>query len=301
VNGIAKTYAGSQVPSLSGVTIQVESGAVVGLAGPNGAGKSTLMGCLIGFLFPDAGEIRIDGFAPETFAARARIGHVPERLRLDGWLPGREFLEFHAALSGVGPGFRRAAADRWLERVGFPSAAAVEPIRTYSRGMIQRLMLAHAFIGDPTAILLDEPTSGMDPDRVARAIALIGEARARGAAVLLCSHQLDLIERLADRVVYLREGRVVSDDAYRTAATTRRFIVVRILPKKGGRGGAATLWSRAARLAGAILESENGTRATFMVQDDEAAARLMQVLADLGAAVVEAASRADRMTGLPSQ
>ncbi len=188
---------------LLGIDLDVAPGEVVGLIGPNGAGKTTLMSCLLGFLHPDSGEIAIDGKTNDDLDVRRRTGFVPERMNFDRRATGWEFLRYMARLAEVQNA--EAKSKAMLERLGLTSAAD-KKLSQYSRGMLQRIGMCQALIHEPAYLFLDEPTSGLDPNGVLLVRDLITEQRARGAAVLLNSHQLAEVEKVCDRVVFLHHG-----------------------------------------------------------------------------------------------
>lgn len=201
---------------LLGIDLDVAPGEVVGLIGPNGAGKTTLMSCLLGFLHPDAGEITIDGKANDDLEVRRRTGFVPERMNFDRGATGWNFLRYMACLAGAPAAEVDAKCKAMLERLGL-SAAADKRLSQYSRGMLQRIGMCQALIHEPAYVFLDEPTSGLDPNGVLLVRDLIAEQKARGAAVLLNSHQLAEIEKVCDRVVFLHRGAIQRAETLRHA------------------------------------------------------------------------------------
>lgn len=199
------------VPALRNVSLKIDRGDIFGLLGPNGAGKSTLLKLLLGFLQPDEGTIKLFG-SDNLTRAHARIGYLPERATFHGNFSGREYLQFHARLLGTGAKDAHRLADRALEVSGLHDAGG-RRIRTYSKGMRQRLGLAVALItpGDapPELLILDEPASGLDPEGQVGVREAILDCKRRGSTVLLCSHQLTEVERICSRVGVLRAGRLV--------------------------------------------------------------------------------------------
>src|SRR5215831_18221717 len=181
VESLTKTYGsrlgGAGVRALDGVSLTITPGEVFGVIGPNGAGKTTLFGCLLGFLRPDSGRITIDGHAPDDLAVRARSGYLPERLVLDRWMSGLDFLGYHHALARLPVATRHGDCVAALERVGLERAAGTRAIRSYSRGMLQRLGLAQALLGHPRYLFLDEPASGVDPAGVVLFRRLLGDLK----------------------------------------------------------------------------------------------------------------------------
>jgi ABC-2 type transport system ATP-binding protein len=229
VEGLTKTYHpfGAKRPVLKGVDLTIAPGEVVGLIGPNGAGKTTLMSCIVGFLNADEGSITIDGRSNDDLDVRRRTGFVPERMNFDRRANGGAFLRYMARLAGVPRDRVHARVDELLNRLGLADAED-RRLSQYSRGMLQRIGMAQALMLDPDFLFLDEPTSGLDPNGVFLVRDLIAEEKARGAAVLLNSHQLAEIEKVCDRVLFLSGGVIARDEALREIA--RITIVVTLLP-----------------------------------------------------------------------
>jgi len=191
--------------ALIDVNLTLRAGRVTALLGANGAGKSTLMGVLSTTLRPSEGRVLFDALdavkaGPEL---RRMIGHVGHRPMLYGELTARENLEFFGSLYGLDS----AQVNPWLDRVGLTRAAG-RAVSGFSRGMAQRLALARALVHAPALVLLDEPFTGLDPNGADLLLGLVREARARGAVVVLVTHDLALSDPLADDVVVLRAGRV---------------------------------------------------------------------------------------------
>ena len=197
--------------ALAGVTLTLEAGSVTGLLGPNGAGKSTLVGILSTLMRPTAGAVRYGG-RPHDEAARVLrgdIGLVAHDSFLYGDLNARENLVLWGRLYGVLEPARRAEA--LLERVGL-TAAAARVVRTYSRGMQQRLAVARALLHEPRLLLLDEPFTGLDAGATATLEAIITEERDAGTIVLLITHDLEIAGGLCDHLAILRGGVIARDE-----------------------------------------------------------------------------------------
>jgi ABC-2 type transport system ATP-binding protein len=194
--------------AVKGLTLQVEQGEVFGFLGPNGAGKTTSIKMLLGLVKPTSGNAALLGAPLGDRAARARIGFLPEHFRFQDWLTAREFLQLHGELYGMETRELDGRADELIERVGL-SDFRDKPLRTYSKGMLQRIGLAQALLNRPALVFLDEPTSGLDPvgRRLVRDI--IHELRGQGTSVFLNSHLLSEIEVTCDRVAFIRFGEVV--------------------------------------------------------------------------------------------
>ena len=177
----------------------------VALIGHNGAGKTTLMKMILGLLSPTAGGITVLGDRPGSDCARKNIAFLPESIAFHRSMTGREVLTLFARLKSAAA----SQVDTLLERVGLADAAD-QRIRTYSKGMRQRLGLAQALLGEPKLLLLDEPTSGLDPMLRQSFYAMVDELAASGATVLLSSHLLTELEARTDRVAIMRDGRLVA-------------------------------------------------------------------------------------------
>jgi len=192
--------------ALDGLTLTVGAGEVVGLLGHNGAGKSTTIKLILGLIQPTAGEVEVLGRSPwsgDTRSLRLELGYLPESVRFYEQLTGREVLEYFARLKGVA----QPGGGELLEQVGL-SHAADRRVKTYSKGMRQRLGLAQALLGRPRLLLLDEPTVGLDPLATREFYQRVDELRRQGTTVILCSHVLPGIEEHIDRAVILADGRL---------------------------------------------------------------------------------------------
>jgi ABC-2 type transport system ATP-binding protein len=213
MSGIEKAYGAWR--ALAGVSLSVAAGEAVLLVGRNGAGKTTLLRIATGFLDADAGEVSIDSLRidrdRDRAAAQAKLGYLPEQAPAPVELTVRDHLRLRARQKGLSAVGARAAVDRVLEEAAIEAEAA-RPIGTLSKGYRQRVGLADALLGDPPLLVLDEPTSGMDPIQTRQLCDhLIAAAKKR--AVLVSSHAVADLEPLAGRVVVLRKGVVVADAA----------------------------------------------------------------------------------------
>ncbi|HEY1434996.1 MAG TPA: ABC transporter ATP-binding protein, partial [Thermoanaerobaculia bacterium] len=184
--------------------------------------------CLLGFLRPDSGRMTVAGREVDDLRVRARTGYMPERLGFDRDLSGASFLAFHWRLSGGDAASADAEVQAAADRVGLERAALWKKLRTYSRGMLQRIGVAQATLGNPELLFLDEPASGTDPLGVAIVRDQILAARARGATIVLNSHQLAEVERVCDRVVFIDHGRLIRTETLRGETASRRRAVVRV-------------------------------------------------------------------------
>jgi len=194
--------------AVKGLTLRVEQGEVFGFLGPNGAGKTTSIKMLLGLVSPTSGKAALLGAPVGDRATLARVGFLPEHFRFQEWLTASEFLELHGELLGMEKIDLKSRRDELLERVGL-SDFHDKQLRTFSKGMLQRIGLAQALLNHPALVFLDEPTSGLDPvgRRLVRDV--IHELRKEGTCVFLNSHLLSEIEVTCDRVGFIRHGEVV--------------------------------------------------------------------------------------------
>ncbi|NGO44959.1 ATP-binding cassette domain-containing protein [Streptomyces sp. YC419] len=216
--------------ALRGVELNVHPGEVMALLGPNGAGKTTLVKILTTLLRPDVGDAFVNGWnvATEPEKARATIGMAGQYSTVDGMLTGSENLYLIAKLRGLGRRTARRVADDLLSRFRL-TAAAGRPARTYSGGMRRRLDLAAALIGAPPLIVLDEPTTGLDPESRLDTWEAVGELVDDGTTILLTTQYLEEADRLADRITVIDQGRVVAEgtsDELKATAGNRLVLYV---------------------------------------------------------------------------
>ncbi|MCL5961079.1 MAG: ABC transporter ATP-binding protein [Chloroflexi bacterium] len=194
--------------ALDGLSMAVAPGEVFGLLGPNGAGKSTLVKILMGLIYPSSGSARLLGRPIGTNEIKARVGFLPEQFRFHEWLRADEFLSFHAGLLDVPKPERTKRIREVLTLVGLKGRAG-DRLKTFSKGMLQRIGIAQALLNDPDIVFLDEPTSALDPLGRREVRDLIRELKARGKTVFLNSHLLSEVEMVCDRVAIIDHGRVV--------------------------------------------------------------------------------------------
>ncbi|MCL6472322.1 MAG: ABC transporter ATP-binding protein [Firmicutes bacterium] len=190
------------------ICLSVGEGQIFGFLGPNGAGKSTFVKMLIGLVKPTSGTASLLGSPIGDVFTRRRIGFLPENFRYQDWLTGRELLHYHAALSRLAKWDRKKRIEEALRQVKLTDAADFK-IRTYSKGMQQRIGIAAALISDPDLLFLDEPTSALDPIGRMEVREIITELRGRGKTVFLNSHLLSELEMICDEVAIIKSGRVV--------------------------------------------------------------------------------------------
>ncbi len=201
IQGVSQRYGSMTV--LHDLNLNLGEGEVLGLFGHNGAGKTTSMKLILGLLAPSEGQVKVLGRAPNDPQVRRQLGYLPENVTFYPQLSGRETLRHFARLKGAA----LTQVDELLEQVGLAHAAD-RRVKTYSKGMRQRLGLAQALLGEPKLLLLDEPTVGLDPIATQDLYLLIDRLRQRGTSIILCSHVLPGVEAHINRAAILAKGRL---------------------------------------------------------------------------------------------
>jgi ABC-2 type transport system ATP-binding protein len=192
---------------LDGISFSVRRGEIFGFVGPNGAGKTTTLKVLLGLIRPTGGTATILGHGVRETAFRRQVGFLPENPYFYEYLTGREILHFYARLSGVPAEGRARRVDELLGRVSLQAAADAR-LRTYSKGMLQRIGIAQALVHDPQVIFLDEPMSGLDPIGRKEIRDLILQLHAEGKTIFMNTHILSDVEMLCDRVAIIVKGHI---------------------------------------------------------------------------------------------
>ena len=212
------------VQALADLSFAVEPGRMLGFLGPNGAGKTTAMRAVFGLVQIDGGEVLWCG-RPVRLQERLQFGYMPEERGLYPRMPVREQLEYFGQLHGLDRAGARAAARRWLERLGLAERGEAK-VEELSHGNQQRAQLAAALVHEPKLLVLDEPFAGLDPLAVRTLAEVLRGEAARGAAVVFSSHQLELVEDICEDVVIIDRGRIVATgtvDALRRGSGRRRI------------------------------------------------------------------------------
>jgi ABC-2 type transport system ATP-binding protein len=191
--------------ALNALNLEIYRGEIFGLLGPNGSGKTTTIKLLLGLLFPTSGEAFIFGQPAAQVSKNERIGYLPEESYLYRFLNAEETLDFYGRLFNISPAVRQQRAQELIDMVGLAKDKK-RILKEYSKGMRQRIGLAQALINDPDLVILDEPTSGLDPLGTRWMKDLILQLRQRGKTVILCSHRLDDVQDVCDRIAILYEG-----------------------------------------------------------------------------------------------
>ena len=206
VDGVSKRY--GDTIALRDMAFDVKAGEIFGFVGSNGAGKTTTMRIMLGVLAADSGEVRWDG-RPVTLETRSHIGYMPEERGLYPRMRVGEQLEYLARLHGLSRADAARSTREWTERLGV-AARIGDEVQTLSLGNQQRVQLAAALVHNPNILVLDEPFSGLDPVAVDVMSAVLREKCDEGVPVIFSSHQLELVERLCDRVGIVRAGAMVA-------------------------------------------------------------------------------------------
>jgi ABC-2 type transport system ATP-binding protein len=254
IDGVSKRY--GDLVALDGLTFEVRAGEMFGFVGRNGAGKTTTMRIVLGVLSADAGEVRWGG-APLDFGTRRRIGYMPEERGLYPKMRLFEQLTYLGELHGMAGADARGAATEWLERFDLGDRRNDE-LQALSHGNQQRMQLAAALICAPEILVLDEPFSGLDPVALDVMTAVLRERADAGVAVVFSSHELDLVERICDRVGIIDRHRMVARgtvDELRAGGARRVWVE-----------GAGTDW--AAGLAGITVINAEGDRTLLELAPD---------------------------------
>ena len=222
---IYKSLLGRSVTAVEEFSLQIVEGEILGIAGPNGAGKSTLISLLLGYIRPTHGSVRIDGLDPRVYVERNGIGYLSELMSINPNWKAEGALARFATLAGVEPGRIPDRVNAVIEQLGI-GEHRLKKIKALSKGNLQRLGLAQALLRDERIMVLDEPTHGLDPVWTQRFRGIVEDLRKPGKTVIIASHNLDELQRLADRVAIIDRGRlqrVVQTGYSQTAETAGMY------------------------------------------------------------------------------
>ena len=238
--------------AVKGLTLQVRQGEVFGFLGPNGAGKTTSMKMLLGLIASTSGEASLLGKPIGDQEAMRRVGFLPEHFRFQEWLSADEFLLLHGQLLGMKKDDLQQRRAELLERVGL-TPFRNKQLRTFSKGMLQRVGLAQALLNRPALVFLDEPTSGLDPvgRRLVRDV--IREVRAQGTSVFLNSHLLSEIEVTCDRVAFIQHGEVVRVLELATLSSDQTSVTIRVSNLAAESLNGLSQWGREIQMDGEFV------------------------------------------------
>jgi len=238
--------------AVRGLDLQVAHGEVFGFLGPNGAGKTTSIKMFLNLVQPTSGKVRLfgkDSFNPET---RAKVGFLPEHFRFHDWLTAHEFLQFHGRLYAIPSTTLEPRIAELMDQVGL-SDFRDKQLRTFSKGMLQRIGLAQALLNKPDLVILDEPTSGLDPVGRRTVRDIIKSLRAQGTTVFLNSHLLSEVEITCDRVAFIKFGEVLRVSSLSDLVSGETTLTVRLHDLEAERIPALEQWARDIRLDGETL------------------------------------------------
>ena len=224
---LRKTY--GRIEALKGVSLRVEKGQIYGLLGQNGAGKTTLIKILLGIVRITDGEASLLGAPAGDAGVRRRVGYLPEDHAFPNYHTGYSLMDFYGSLYGVPAATRAKKIPETLELVGI-AGRMHSKVKTYSKGMKQRLGIAQALMHDPDLIILDEPTDGVDPMGRKEIRELMTQLKERGHTIFLNSHLLGEVELICDRVAILQQGKLVREGTIDELTKTKGTYVLGLLP-----------------------------------------------------------------------
>ncbi len=213
LQNLSKSYGGIQV--LKGISLDIFPGQVIGYIGPNGAGKSTTVKIICGLISDYEGDVIIDGINGKTdpVAIKSRIGYIPEMAELYDVLTPAEFLGFMAELYSLPEDLANERIIRMLKAFGLEKHMH-QRMDTFSKGMRQKVLITSGLLHNPDIIILDEPLSGLDANSVIIVKELISKLAKDGKTIFYCSHMMDVVEKVSDRIVLINEGRVIADGSF---------------------------------------------------------------------------------------
>ncbi|MBS1953558.1 MAG: ABC transporter ATP-binding protein [Cyanobacteria bacterium SZAS-4] len=297
---LTKHFHDGRVKALDRLDLTIEKGEVFGVIGPNGAGKTTFMSCLLGLLYPTSGSLLLNGQAPDSVDVHKSVGYLPERLEFVKWMSANELMTFHAQLLGINKTGMQAEIDKLLQLVELDADARKRKIKSYSRGMLQRIGMAQALLGQPSFLLLDEPSSGLDPVGVKLFRNILKSQKENGVTIVINSHQLDQLEKVCDRVAFIKGGKVQFIESMKTLTLKGATLVLRWSPEKESDFPKEKFESIVVSV-GAILEELTFPTAKVKVESDAMSTTLIESLCRDGLAVSEAAPMEGRLESFFSQ
>lgn len=221
------------VKAVDSLSLSLAPGEIMGFLGTNGAGKTTTIKMLVGLLPPTEGQVSVFGGDPSDPSVRARIGFMPEIAYYYPYLNARELLSFYGGICGLDPKVVKGRTDELLESVGL-AGAAKRPLKTYSKGMLQRAGIAQALLNDPDLLVLDEPFTGLDPLARIHFREMMRSLREKGKAIFFSSHELGETELLCDKVAIMKKGECVYQGPVKDIAGDGESNLERLFLKKLG-------------------------------------------------------------------
>jgi ABC-2 type transport system ATP-binding protein len=299
-NNLTKEFRSGKVRALDELNLSIEKGEVFGIIGPNGAGKTTFMSCLLGLLYPTSGSLSIDGMPPDAMEVHRKIGYLPERLEFIKWMTGKELMKFHADLLGLPPKSTAAEIERLLKLVELDQGAWFRKIKSYSRGMLQRIGMAQALLGSPAFLFLDEPSSGLDPIGVKLFRNILKDLKESGVTIVINSHQLDQLEKVCDRVAFIKAGKVQTIENMKEITLREGTIIIRWTADKETDVSKEALNTVVAAV-GAELQSFEFPQAMIKITGDEMSTKLIYELGLAGLPVAQASPSEGRLESFFNQ
>lgn len=236
IRGVSRRF--GDVMAVDNLTLSLGAGEIMGFLGANGAGKTTTIKMLLGLIRPTSGTVSVLGGDPSDAKVRAKIGYMPEIAYYYPYLNARELLAFYGGLCGMDGKTIRARTDELLSTVGLADAAK-RPLKTYSKGMLQRAGIAQALLHDPDLLVLDEPFTGLDPLARIHFRELMHRLREQGKSIFFSSHELGETELLCDKVAIMKAGQAVYQGPVRQLAGDGEKNLERIFLDVLSKGGAA--------------------------------------------------------------
>ena len=236
IRGVSRRF--GDVMAVADLTLSLGKGEIMGFLGANGAGKTTTIKMLLGLICPSSGTVSVLGGDPSEAKVRAKIGYMPEIAYYYPYLNARELLAFYGGLCGMDGKTIRARTDELLETVGLADAAK-RPLKTYSKGMLQRAGIAQALLHDPDLLVLDEPFTGLDPLARIHFRELMHRLREQGKSIFFSSHELGETELLCDKVAIMKAGQAVYQGPVRQLAGDGEKNLERLFLDVLSKGGAA--------------------------------------------------------------
>jgi ABC-2 type transport system ATP-binding protein len=231
INGLTKIYSSGfrkkKVQALVDLNLEIESGIIFGLLGPNGAGKTTLVKMLLGITFPTAGDAKILNGEINDYHIKTKIGYLPENHKYPSYLTGGEVLRFFGKLSGMAGIRLEHKIDELLDMVKLSNWKKAK-VKTYSKGMMQRLGLAQALINDPELIFLDEPTDGVDPLGRKEIRDILLDLKKKSKTIFLNSHLLSEVELISDRVAILNKGKLIREGTVKELTEKKEEYIINV-------------------------------------------------------------------------
>ncbi len=229
---LSKVYVSSfgkkKVRALSELNLAIEKGTIFGLLGPNGAGKTTLVKLLLEIIFPTFGTAKLLGMDINNFHLKKKVGYLPENHKYPPYLSGGNVLKYFGKLSGIDGGDLEKKLDELLELVKLSKWKKAK-VRTYSKGMLQRLGLAQALINDPEVLFLDEPTDGVDPIGRKEIRDILLDLKTQSKTIFLNSHLLSEVEMITDRVGILNKGKLLREGTVKELTETKEEYKITLL------------------------------------------------------------------------